>query len=163
MAAETANQKSSKPKTIDALDNKIIKLLQKDGRISNTDMAKSLKMSEAAIRARVKRLIDEEIVQIVAVRNPLRLGFHITGDLYIDVEMAKIDRVLEALQRLPELWYIVMTTGETNINAEFVVKSLDDLNDLVYHKMSAIDGIRKVSTSVIMKYVKRNYEFGTGF
>ena len=56
---------------IDELDSKIIEKLQKDGRVSNTDLAKSLKVSEATIRGRIKRLTDEGIIQIVAVSNPV--------------------------------------------------------------------------------------------
>jgi Lrp/AsnC family transcriptional regulator, regulator for asnA, asnC and gidA len=146
---------------IDNIDAKIIAILQADGRISNTDIAKSLDMSEATVRGRIKRLIDEEIIQIVAVSNPLKLGFEITGDLYIRVDMKKMDKVIAALREFRELWYIVSTTGRSNLNAEFVVKNLEELNDLVYNRLSHIDGIEQIETSIIMKYVKRKYDFGT--
>ncbi|MBW1815107.1 MAG: Lrp/AsnC family transcriptional regulator, partial [Deltaproteobacteria bacterium] len=129
--------------------------------ISNIDMAKQLGISEATVRARMKRLMDEGFIQIVAVSNPFRLGFEITGDLYIHVEMKKANDVIKELKKIKALWYIVMTTGDNNINAEFVVKTLEDLNDLVYNRVSHIDGVIRVETSVIMKYVKRNYAFGT--
>ena len=154
--------KDSRKKGIDATDTRIISILQKDGRTSNTDIAKELDISEATIRGRIKRLIDEEYIQIVAVANPFRTGFEIAGDLYINVEMKKIDAVIAELGKMKELWYIVMTTGKTNINAEFIVTSLDELHDLVYNRMSNIDGIISVDTAIIMKYIKRNYDFGTG-
>jgi len=155
------NQKPNNKKPIDVIDSKMISLLQKDGRISNIDMAKQLGISEATVRTRLKRLLDEGFIQIVAVSNPFRLGFEITGDLYIHVEMKKADDVIKELKKIKALWYIVMTTGDNNINAEFVVKTLEDLNDLVYNRVSHIDGVIRVETSVIMKYVKRNYAFGT--
>jgi len=155
--------KTVKRKNIDRTDSEMITLLQKDGRLSNTEIAKKLKISEATVRARLKRLIDEEFIQIVAVSNPFKLGFEITGDLYINVEMKKIDHVIRELKKLSELWYIIMTTGNTNINAEFVVKTLEELNDLVYNKISKIDGIIRVESSVIMKYAKRKYDYGTAF
>ena len=161
MAESYSNQKTNGQKPIDIIDSKMISLLQKDGRISNIEMAKQLGISEATIRTRLKRLIDEGFIQIVAVSNPFRLGFEITGDLYIHVEMKKVDIVLEELKKIKALWYIVVTTGDNTINAEFVVKTLEDLNDLVYNQISRIDGVVRVETSVIMKYVKRNYEFGT--
>lgn len=146
---------------IDPLDTQIITMLQSDGRISNTEIAKSLSVSEATVRGRIKRLIDEEIIQIVAVSNPLKLGFEITGDLYITVDMAKMDKVIDALSKFKELWYIVATTGRYNLNAEFVVKNLEELHDLVYSRLSGIDGVQQVETAIIMKYVKRKYDFGT--
>jgi len=148
-------------RNIDDLDARIISILQSDGRISNTDIAKMLAVSEATVRGRIKRLIDDDIIQIVAVSNPLKLGFEITGDLYISVDMTKIKNVLNAISKFKELWYIVVTTGKSNLNAEFVVKNLEDLHDLVYNRISHIDGVQQVETSIIMKYVKRRYDFGT--
>ena len=156
-------ENNNKKKNIDQIDSQIISLLQSDGRISNTDIAKSLGISEATVRTRLKRLIDEDYIQIVAVSNPFKLGFEIAGDLYIHVEMKKIDKVIKELKKFKEIWYIVLTTGNTNINAEFVVKTLEDLNDLVYNKISKIDGIIRVNSSVIMTFVKRKYDFGTAF
>lgn len=157
---EAVNSKIRK-RDIDSIDSKMINLLQRDGRLSNTDVAKRLGISEATVRSRLKRLIDEEYIQIVAVSNPFKLGFEIAGDLYIHVEMKKIINVIRELKKIKELWYVVMTTGESNINAEFVVKTLEDLNDLVYNKISKLDGITKVESSIIMKFVKRKYDFGT--
>lgn len=156
-------QRDIKKKGIDSTDSKIISILQKDGRASNTDIAKELNVSEATVRGRIKRLIDEQYIQIVAVANPFRTGFEIAGDLYINVDMKRIDAVLDELQKIRELWYIVMTTGKTNINAEFIVKSLDELHDLVYNRLSRIEGILNIETAIIMKYIKRDYEFGTAF
>ncbi|HNX24153.1 MAG TPA: Lrp/AsnC family transcriptional regulator [Spirochaetota bacterium] len=152
---------ASEKRSIDELDAKIIGILQKDGRISNTDIAKVLEVSEATVRGRIKRLTEDEIIQIVAVSNPLKLGFEITGDLYITVDMKKMDLVIKELQNIRELWYIVATTGRSNINAEFVVKNLEELHQLVYDRLSHIDGIEQVETSIIIKYVKRRYDFGT--
>ncbi|HOQ12947.1 MAG: Regulatory protein AsnC [Spirochaetes bacterium ADurb.Bin218] len=146
---------------IDSIDASIIELLQRDGRLSNTDIARELDVSEATVRGRIKRLIDDEVIQIVAVSNPLRLGFEITGDLYITVDMKKMENVIAKLKNFKELWYIVTTTGRFNLNAEFVVKDLESLNDLVYNKLSHIDGILQIETSIIMKYIKRKYDFGT--
>lgn len=148
-------------RNIDEIDANIIAILQKDGRASNTDIAKLLDISEATVRGRVKRLSEDEIIQIVAVSNPLKLGFEITGDLYITVDMKKMEHVISELRNFRELWYIVATTGRFNINAEFVVKDLEELNDLVYNRLSHIDGVEQVETSVIMKYIKRRYDFGT--
>ncbi|MBW1898438.1 MAG: winged helix-turn-helix transcriptional regulator [Deltaproteobacteria bacterium] len=154
--------KADRKKEIDHIDSRMISLLQKDGRISNIEISKRMNISEATVRSRLKRLIDEEYLQIVAVSNPLKLGFNITGDLYIHVEMKKIENVIRELKKIKELWYIVMTTGDADINAEFVVKTLEDLNDLVYSRISGIDGVIRVETSVILKFIKRKYDFGTG-
>lgn len=153
--------KSARKKQIDLIDSKIIRILQEDGRLSNTEIARNLDISEATVRTRIKRLIDEGFIQIVAVSDPFKLGFEITGDLYIHAEMQKINQVIDALKSFRELWYIIMTTGEANINAEFVVRSLSDLHELVYDRISAIDGVTRIDISVITRYVKRKYDYGT--
>lgn len=162
MKKNFSKTKPGRKKEIDQIDSRMISLLQKDGRISNIEISKRVNISEATVRTRLKRLIDEEYLQIVAVSNPLKLGFNITGDLYIHVEMKKIENVIRELKKIKELWYIVMTTGDADINAEFVVKTLEDLNDLVYSRISGIDGVIRVETSVILKFIKRKYDFGTG-
>ena len=155
--------KDNREITIDNIDSRIITILQQDGRIPNIEIAKQLEISEATVRTRIRRLIDNEVIQIVAVSNPFKLGFHMTGDLYIHVEMKKIDSVLAHLQEMKELWYIIMTTGEASINAEYVVRTREELNDLVYNRISSIDGVLRIEISVIMRYVKRRYDYGTGF
>ena len=162
MQKQVSKLKTDRKREIDQIDSKMISLLQVDGRISNIEISKQLNISETTVRSRLKRLIDGGYIQIVAVSNPLKLGFNITGDLYIHVEMKKIEPVIQELKKIKELWYIVMTTGNTDINAEFVVKNLEDLNDLVYNRLNRIDGIIRVETSVIMKFIKRKYDFGTG-
>lgn len=161
MQQTDAKEKNGKKKPIDHLDAKMVGLLQQDGRLSNIEISKKIGVSEATVRNRLKRLIDEEYIQIVAVGNPFKLGFEVTGDLYIHAEMKKITDVIKELKKLKELWYIVVTTGETNINAEFIVKNREELNDLIFKKISRIDGVIRTEVSVIMKYEKRCYDFGT--
>jgi Lrp/AsnC family transcriptional regulator for asnA, asnC and gidA len=150
-----------KTKETDRVDHQLIRLLQKDGRLSHIELAKKIGISETTVRTRLKRLIEEEIIQVVAVANPLKLGFEVTGDLYIHAEMKKITQVISELKKFRELWYIVMTTGETNINAEFVVENFEALNELIFNRISKIDGVIRTEISVIMKYEKRAYDFGT--
>ena len=161
MEEKDSYNKTDRKKYFDQTDASMINMLQEDGRLSNTDIAKKLGISEATVRTRLKRLISEEYIQIVAVSNPFKLGFEIAGDLYIHVEVKKLDKIIKELRKIKELWYIVVTTGETNINAEFIVKTREDLNDLVFNKISKIDGINRIETSIIMKYAKRKYTFGT--
>ena len=155
------NNSTSKKKVLDSVDCQMIQLLQKDGRISNTEIAKSIGISEATVRTRLNRLIEEEYIQIVAVSNPIKLGFDIVGNIRIHVELKKMDKIIRELKKLKPLWFIVQTTGGTGIDTEFVVKSLDELNELISEKINKIDGIIKTETSLFLKYIKRQYDWGT--
>ncbi len=155
------NHSTAKKKKLDRIDCEMIRLLQKDGRIANTDIAKQIGISEATVRTRLNRLIQEEYIQIVAVSNPIKLGFDIVGTIRIHAEVKKLDHIIKELKKLKPLWFIVHTTGGTGIDAEFIVKSLDELNSLIFEKLYKIDGIIKTDTSLITKYIKRQYDWGT--
>lgn len=150
-----------KKKKIDTIDCQMIELLQEDGRISNTEIAKQIGISEGTVRTRLNRLIKEEYIQIVAVSNPMKLGFDIVGGIQFQVDIKKMDKIIKELKKINELWFLVHTTDGTCINAEFIVKSLDDLNNLIFTKINAIDGIIRAETSIFMNYIKRNYNWGT--
>lgn len=154
-------KKTYKKKKIDKIDCKMIELLQKDGRISNTDIAKKIGISEGTVRTRLNRLIKEQYIQIVAVSNPMKLGFNIVGGIRIHVDTKKMDHVISELKKLKELWFMVHTTDGTCIDSEFIVKSLEDLNVLLLEKINHIDGITRLETSIFMKYIRRSYDWGT--
>jgi Lrp/AsnC family transcriptional regulator for asnA, asnC and gidA len=155
------NNSTGKKKALDSVDCQMIQLLQKDGRISNTDIAKNIGISEATVRTRLNRLIEEKYIQIVAVSDPIKLGFDIVGNIRIHVEIKKMAKIIRELKKLKPLWFIVQTTGGTGIDTEFVVKSLDELNELIFEKINKIDGILKTETSLFLKYIKRQYDWGT--
>jgi Lrp/AsnC family transcriptional regulator for asnA, asnC and gidA len=155
------NNSSNKKKVLDQIDCQMIRLLQEDGRIPNTEIAKKLGVSEATVRSRLNRLIEEEYIQIVAVSNPMKLGFEIVGILRIDVDITKIKSVTNELMKLKEIWFIVHATGGSDIYTEFVAKSLDELNDLIFNRIYTIDGVVKTETSLILEYIKRRYDWGT--
>ncbi len=150
-------------KRIDAIDQEIIKMLQIDGRLTNTVIAKKLGISEATVRNRLARLIEDEVIQIVAVSNPLKLGFKIAGTIRITVDIAKIDAISQELKKLAPLWFIVHSTGGSDIYGEFVARSIDELNDLLFKKINRIDGVIRTDSSLILKFIKRRYDWGTGF
>jgi len=152
---------NGRKKAIDSVDCQMIRLLQKDGRISNTDIAKQISLSEATVRTRLNRLIEDGYIQIVAVSNPIKLGFKIVGNLRVHVDIKKMDRIIRELKKLKPLWFIVQSTGGTGIDGEFIVKNLEELNELIFEKINKIDGVRKTETSLFLNYIKRQYDWGT--
>ena len=157
--------KRSRSKTrirkIDRTDCDIIKMLQKDGRLSNTTIAKKLGVSEATIRARLGRLVNEEYIQIVAVGNPIKLGFDIVGMIRFEIDLSKVDSIIRELKKLKPIWFIVQTTGNIDIHAEFNIRSLYELKELITKKINKIDGIIRTDTALILDYAKREYTWGT--
>ena len=151
----------TRKKEIDGIDCGIIKLLQKDGRIANTEIAKKIGISEATVRSRLDRLVKEGYIQIVAVSNPMKLGFKIVGNIRIYIEIKKMDTIVRKLKKLKPLWFVVQSTGGTGIETEFVVRDMDELNDLIFENINRIDGVIRTETALYLKYIKRQYDWGT--
>ena len=152
-----------KKKKLDQIDCKMIQLLQNDGRLSNTAIAKELGIAEATVRTRLKRLINEQVIKIVAVGEPFKLGFQIIGNLKIRIDVNKKDAVLEKLKQVKPLHYVAVTTGFSDIDADFKVKSLEELNHLLFEVINKIDGVNRTETSLIMEIAKNDYDWGTAF
>ena len=146
---------------IDKVEAKIIRLLQKDGRMPTVKIAKTIGISEGTVRNRLKRLLADEVIQIVAVGNPFKLGFGISGYSKMAVDIKKIQTVIDQLMKLPEVWYIALATGGTDLDIEFHLRSLEDLRTLVYERLNQIDGIIRTDTTLTIHFIKRCYQWGT--
>ncbi|GAB6194662.1 Lrp/AsnC family transcriptional regulator [Desulfocastanea catecholica] len=149
-------------KKIDKIDAKIIRLLQKDGRMPNTEIAKLVGITEATVRNRLNRLTKDEVIRIVAVGNPFKLGFKIVGNIKIIIQLNKADKIIEELVKLDELWYITLFSGGSDLDILFHVRSLQQLRELLYGKISKIDGVINTQTSFLLERIKASYEWGTG-
>ena len=148
---------------LDTLDCKLVRLLQKDGRMSNIAIAQKLGTSEYTVRTRLKRLLDSKIIQIVAVANPIDLGFEIAGNLKIRIELRKADAVLAKLKNIDSLIWVALTTGGTDIDVEFVARSLKEFHSLIFDKICRIDGVLSTDTSLMVDLVKDTYDWGTAW
>ena len=111
------NSTASATKKLDRLDCKLIRVLQTDGRMPNNAIAQELGISEYTVRRRLKRLLDDGIIRIVAVAKPIDLGFEIAGNLKIHIDLKKTERVLENLKKIDSLIYVALTTGGTDVDA----------------------------------------------
>ena len=145
---------------LDETAKAIIELLQEDGRRSYADIGKSVGLSEAAVRQRVQRLVESGVMQIVAVTDPLQLGF--TRQAMIGLKVSGDTRVIaDQLAALPAVDYVVLTSGSFDILAEVVCESDDDLIALLNSDIRSIPGVQSTETFVYLKLHKQHYNWGT--
>lgn len=144
---------------LDDKAKRIIELLQGDGRMSYSAIAKDVGLSEAAVRHRVQKLIEGGVVQIVAVTDPMQMGFARQAMIGIKVT-GDVQEVAAKLGEMDELDYIVITTGRFDILAELVATSDDELLDIISKRVSTIDGVVTTETFVYMRLVKQTYAWG---
>jgi Lrp/AsnC family transcriptional regulator for asnA, asnC and gidA len=145
---------------LDDINKRIIELLQRDGRMSYAALAKVVGLSEAAVRQRVQRLLDHGVMQIVAVTDPLTLGFarqvmigiKVTGDLR---------SAAEELAAVPEIDYVVICAGGYDLLAEMVCVDDEHLLKLLNETIRMIPGVTSTETFVYLKLTKQTYTWGT--
>jgi Lrp/AsnC family transcriptional regulator for asnA, asnC and gidA len=142
------------------LDKRIIEHLQADGRRPFTQIANELGVSEAAVRARTNRLVERGILQVVGVADPGKLGFQ-QALIGIRCEPGRLVAVAEALAELPEVDYVVVTTGRFDILIETVSEDNEDLLRFLTDRLQAIEGVRDSETFTYLRLVKQTYQFGT--
>ena len=148
-----------KPK-MDDVDRAILKLLQEDARMPCSEMARRLGyVSARTVRNRLTRLIDKQFVALSAGAVPESLGFVIAADIYIDVEAGKVTQVADALCKLPEVYYVALVTGESDISAAVVATDIDSLQTLITEAIHSIPGVRKTRVYLLTRMLKRSYDW----
>lgn len=145
---------------LDSIDFKIIGLLQKDGRMPSSEIAKITNVSEATVRYRLKKLIDGGFIQVVAAGNPIKLGFGIAANIGLYTESPQIDKIVTELKKLKHLSYIAQMTGERAIELETFVESIDELHQLLL-QIENIEGIKRIETSFIRRIIRERFDWGT--
>ena len=145
---------------LDEVSKAIIEQLQQDGRRPYAAIAAAVGLSEAAVRQRVSRLISSGIVQIVAVTDPLQVGFSRQAMIGIRTE-GDLDPVVARLSAMHEVDYVVITAGSFDILAEVVCEDDDHLLDLLNHRIRTIEGVRSTESFLYLKLSKQTYTWGT--
>jgi Lrp/AsnC family transcriptional regulator, regulator for asnA, asnC and gidA len=145
---------------LDDTNKQIIEHLQRDGRMSYATLAKTIGLSEAAVRQRVQRLLDGGLMQIVAVTDPLTLGFarqamvgiKVNGDLRV---------VADELAKIPEVDYVVICAGGYDLLCELVCTDDAHLLELLNDQVRAVPGVAATETFMYLKLAKQTYAWGT--
>ncbi len=151
---------SSRPLQLDEVSKSIIEQLQSDGRRSYAEIGKAVGLSEAAVRQRVQKLTDSGVMQIVAVTDPMQLGFYRQAMIGIRVS-GDTTVVADQIATIPAVDYVVLTAGSFDILAEVVCENDDDLIELLNRNIRGIDGVASTETFVYLRLTKQFYNWGT--
>src|SRR5215211_1624418 len=141
----------------DEIDLQIIDALQKDGRVAFAQIAEQLNVSPGMIRLRYNRLVEEGYLKVVAITNPLRMGFKAMAMIGIRVKGSKLLDVAEKISKLNEVIYLVASSGRFDLFAEVVCRDHEDLLRFITEKLSTIDGVRESESFLHLKIVKEVY------
>ena len=145
---------------LDEVSKLIVEQLQLDGRKSYAEIGKVVGLSEAAVRQRVQKLNDAAVMQIVAVTDPMRLGFNRQAMVGVKCT-GDVNKVAEMLSAIPQVDYVVLTAGGFDILVEVVCEDDEDLINLLNSNIRLLPGVVSAETFVYLKLHKQFYSWGT--
>ena len=145
---------------MDDLDSNIISVLQEDGRASNAGIARQVGVTEGTVRRRLKRLVGEEYIHVIAMLDPDKLGYKSEALIGVMVDPDKIDAAAEKISNLEEVSWAAVTTGAYDIFTWVALPTPEDLGIFLRTRVGSIAGVRRTETFVNLNVKKRG--FGSG-
>ncbi len=142
---------------IDSIDKPLIQLLGGDALQSSEVLAKQLNVSAATVRRRIRRLIKDGTLRIVAVVDPNKVGLPLAALLALDVPHEQLDMVTDALAKHPDVKWVSTTTGRFNIMAMVRSSSTDDLATFMQKELPRLEGVKNSETLICLRVKKGQY------
>ena len=152
---------TDQPVAIDEIDKAIVRELQLDGRLPYAKLGPRVGLSQAAVRQRVQRLIENGVMQVVAVTDPLTLGFGLQAMVGVEVT-GDLRAAAAKLAKVDEVAYVVVTTGRFDLLVEVVCRDNEELLTIVNDVIRALPGVRTAETFTYLHLEKQTYSWGTG-
>lgn len=142
---------------MDSLDRKIIDVLRRDGRASNAGIAREVGVSEGTVRRRLKRLVDDELIRVIALPDPGKMGYESQALIGVQVDPDKIDLVANGLEELEEVSWVAVTTGSFDVFVWVTLPSSEALGVFLRTKLGVVPGVRRTETFVNLELRKRGH------
>lgn len=140
---------------VNALDIKILKFLEEDGRIPYTEVARKLKLNESTIRKRVLRLQEKRVIKRFSVDlDPSKIGFNTVAIVGVDVEPVRLIEAAQEISEISETRYVATSTGDHMIMTEIWAKDGRELTKLISSRIGKIEGIKKICPAIILEKLK---------
>ncbi len=143
-----------------AADISIIRSLQRDARSSIAKIAAHVGMPQSTVRHRLNKLVKAGVVQFTAATDPRKLGYRMWVIVEIQADLSKLRAVARELASMPEIHFLALTTGGFDLLATGTFRSNDDLLDFITNRLSAIPGVVRTTTGIILDLVKRTIAIG---
>jgi Lrp/AsnC family transcriptional regulator, regulator for asnA, asnC and gidA len=145
---------------IDKTDLKIINLLIGDGRIHAAEIARQMgNISERAVRYRIERMIENDVMQISAVVNPRSVGLSVVADVWIECDADAIMEVARRMTDLEEISYVACSIGERDVSVQVLARDTGDVYRFVTEVIAKVPGVRKTTTNIVPMVLKDIYQW----
>lgn len=147
------------PVVLDAIDRSLLRILQADGRASYAAMAASVELSAPAVRQRVQRLLDDGVLEVVGVTDPIALGLPVMAMVAVSTR-GDVRAVADRIGAIGNVIYLVLTSGEHDLLVEVVCRSPEELLQVVNDRIRQVDGVQQ--TRVWQYYGIHTHRFTWG-
>jgi len=144
---------------LDATERRMVELLQEDGRLTITSLARSLGVTELTARRKLRRLRGDGIIQVVATVDPFDVGYETPVIIGLKVQRSKIDMVARRLSELPQVRYVGASTGRVDVIVEVVVRTNQDLAEFLMNELGSLDGVVDSETNLIVRIYKQSWSW----
>lgn len=143
---------------IDELDRGIIKLLSQDGRMSVTDLAAKLNVTEKTVRLRFKNLQENDIINVVGIVNPIALGLKAGAIIQLKVRPRSITAAVEKLREIREVRFVTLTSGEYPLLIQINVRDQEAVTETIY-QLNELEEVTEINTLVQLEIFKNTFEY----
>ena len=144
---------------LDATELRMVELLQEDGRLTVTSLARTLGVTEVTARRKLRRLLGDGIIHVVATVDPFDVGYETPVIIGLKVKRAKLDTVARRLSDLPQVRYVGASTGRVDLIVEVVVRTNQDLADFLMKELGSLDGVLDSETNLIVRIYKQSWSW----
>jgi Lrp/AsnC family transcriptional regulator for asnA, asnC and gidA len=144
---------------LDDLDRRLIALLMEDASQTNVALARELGVSDGTVRNRIQNLLQQEVMQLVAIIDPWKVGHRIQIFSGLEVDLHRAHEIAQTLAEFEEVTYVSFTTGEFDILMVAAMRSQEELFNFLTVKLGRIEGIRRIRTNQVLKAVKRTFRY----
>jgi Lrp/AsnC family transcriptional regulator for asnA, asnC and gidA len=144
---------------VDDLDRSIIRALQQDGRRTNVEIARDLGVAESTVRKRLDRLVQDRVIHIAAVPRLEAVGFPVQALIYLQIELAYVDRAANQLASLPQVLTVTYTTGEYTLVAQAAFPDNDALRHFLSSEVASLPGVVRMTTAHVLQQVKASHQW----
>jgi len=145
---------------IDNIDLEIVNLLMEDGRMHAAEVARRIgNISERAVRYRIDRMLEHDVVRISAIVNPKGVGMNVVADVWLEVESDSILEVARKMADFENVSYVACSIGETDVSVQVQAHDTAEVYRFVTEVIGKVPGVRKTTTSIVPLVLKDVYQW----
>ena len=145
---------------IDKIDLEIVNLLMEDGRMHAAEVARRIgNISERAVRYRIDRMLENNVVRISAIVNPKGVGMNVVADVWLEVESDSILEVAKKMADFDNVSYVACSIGETDVSVQVQARDTAEVYRFITEVIGKVPGVRKTTTSIVPLVLKDVYQW----